>query len=104
MNAAERAARFGMSNTLINVYISLTILLVGLYGQRVAAHGSLVLVAVLSIVNGGATTRPPKSDSTSGQWYSHEFGKYIAAAFAQVLSFVAVCCLQKQDLSHIHSA
>ena len=88
LTPTQRAMRFGLANTLTCIYVAITVCMGAFYGKQVAADGTLAL-------------RPPRSDSTSGQWFSHEFGKYIGAAItlalSQMLSIVATSCLQHQD-------
>ena len=82
----------------------MTVTLVLTYGREVAADGTLALSAVLSVVVAGTTTRPPHSNSTTGQWFSHEYGKYVAAnlvvVLIQVINLTVSSCLQREETLH----
>ncbi|OLP93392.1 hypothetical protein AK812_SmicGene24721 [Symbiodinium microadriaticum] len=104
LTPSPKASRIGVSNMLIILHVTLTVVLVSIYGNSMAGDGGLALSSVLCLINSGVSTRPPRNDSVSGQWFGHELGKYIAAALTivlcQVLPFVAICCLQRVDTAY----
>jgi hypothetical protein len=104
LTPSQRATRLGLANTLVCAYVALTVTLVLTYGREVAADGTLALSAVLSVVVAGTTTRPPRSNSTTSQWFSHEYGKYVAAnlvvVLIQVINLTVSSCLQREETLH----
>lgn len=73
-----------MANILVAAYVALNALLITIYGTQFAADGMMVLAAVLSLICKGRSSRPPKSDTVAGAWFSHEFGHYMATAPSKV--------------------